>query len=51
MNLFRERESKFGPGATAIGGAGASDVIRFENDKTREEKRKRTISVESVLPV
>jgi hypothetical protein len=39
MNMFRESESKFGPGAEAIGGAGAADVIRFENEKraTRRE--------------
>ena len=49
MNLFRECESKFGPIAEAIGGAGATDVIRFEDEKTRNEKRKRMISVEFVL--
>lgn len=48
MNLFRECESKFGPVAEAIGGAGATDAIRFENGKTHNEKRKRIISVELV---
>lgn len=49
MNLFREYESKFGLGVEAIGGAGPTDVIRFENHETRKERRKRMISVEFVL--
>lgn len=49
MNLFRERESKLAPGVEAIGGAGSSDIIRFENDAISKEKRKKMISVEFVL--
>ncbi|KAF8967688.1 WD40 repeat-like protein [Flammula alnicola] len=46
MNLFRERESKVGGVVTeAIGGAGVTDIIRVDNDETREARKKRLISV------
>ena len=41
MNLFREREIKnnAGPFIEAVGGAGASDVIRFDADSTTGRQR------------
>ncbi|KAF8449110.1 WD40-repeat-containing domain protein [Boletus edulis BED1] len=41
VNLFREREVKnnAGPFIEAVGGAGASDVIRFDVDGTAGQKR------------
>lgn len=41
VNLFREREVKNNAGAfiEAVGGAGASDVVRFEADGATERKR------------
>ncbi len=46
MNLFRERESKIGGVITeAVGGAGVTDVIRVDDDETREARKKRLISV------
>lgn len=41
VNLFREREikSNAGPFIEAIGGAGASDVVRFDADDTTGQKR------------
>lgn len=41
VNLFREREVKgnAGPFIEAVGGAGASDVIRFDADSTTGRKR------------
>ncbi|TFK39957.1 WD40-repeat-containing domain protein [Crucibulum laeve] len=45
MNLFRQRDSKFGGQAIeAIGGAGVTDIIRVDDD-SREAKKKRLISV------
>jgi pre-rRNA-processing protein IPI3 len=46
MNLFRERASKLG-GITmeAVGGAGVTDIIRVDDDDTREARKKRLISV------
>lgn len=45
MNLFRERESTLGPVTEAVGGAGVTGVVRIENDQSREERRKRLITV------
>lgn len=46
MNLFRERASKFGGITTeAVGGAGVTDIIRVDDDETREARKKRLISV------
>lgn len=41
VNLFREREikSNAGPFIEAVGGAGASDVVRFDVDGTAGQKR------------
>ncbi|KAG9312910.1 WD40-repeat-containing domain protein [Chiua virens] len=41
VNLFRERElkNKGGPFIEAVGGAGASDVVRFDTDSTSGGKR------------
>jgi pre-rRNA-processing protein IPI3 len=46
MNLFRERETKLGGIITeAIGGAGVTDIIRVDDDESREARKKRLISV------
>ena len=46
MNLFRERASKLGGITTeAVGGAGVTDIIRVEDDDTREARKKRLFSV------
>jgi hypothetical protein len=46
MNLFRERASKFGGIITeSVGGAGVTDIIRVDDDVTREARKKRLISV------
>ena len=46
MNLFRERDSKIGGVITeAVGGAGVTDVIRVDDDESREARKKRLISV------
>ncbi|KAF9480515.1 WD40 repeat-like protein [Pholiota conissans] len=46
MNLFRERMSNIGGMvAEAIGGAGVTDVIRVDDDESREARKKRLISV------
>ena len=46
MNLFRERASKLGGITTeAVGGAGVTDIIRVDDDETREARKKRLISV------
>ena len=46
MNLFRERASKLGGIVTeAVGGAGVTDIIRVDDDETREARKKRLISV------
>ncbi|KAF8817499.1 pre-rRNA-processing protein IPI3 [Phlegmacium glaucopus] len=45
-NLFRERASKLGGIITeAVGGAGVGDVIRVDDDESREARKKRLISV------
>nr|VWO94653.1 Chaperone protein dnaJ 2 [Ganoderma boninense] len=44
VNLFRQREDKFGRAMEAVGGAGASDVIRI-NDTDPAAARKRLIAV------
>lgn len=48
MNLFRNRNQKAGS-LEAIGGGGASDVIRVD-EATQEIRRQRLISVRSVHP-
>lgn len=46
MNLFRERETKLGGIVTeAIGGGGVTDIIRVDDDESREARKKRLISV------
>jgi len=46
MNLFREQTSKLGGIITeAVGGAGVTDVIRVDDDESREASKKRLISV------
>jgi len=46
MNLFHERESKFGGVVTeAIGGTGVTDIIRVDDDASREARKKRLITV------
>ncbi|KAF8159611.1 WD40-repeat-containing domain protein [Crassisporium funariophilum] len=46
MNLFRERDSKLGGIVTeAVGGAGVSDIIRVDDDESRQARKKRLISV------
>ncbi|KAF8202202.1 WD40-repeat-containing domain protein [Pholiota molesta] len=46
MNLFRERASKMGGTVTeAVGGAGVTDVIRVDDEESREARKKRLISV------
>ena len=46
VNMFRERESKLGGIVTeAVGGAGVTDVIRIDDDATREARKKRLIKV------
>ncbi|PPR03196.1 hypothetical protein CVT26_008044 [Gymnopilus dilepis] len=46
VNMFRERESKLGGIVTeAVGGAGVTDVIRIDDDATREARKKRLIRV------
>ena len=46
MNLFRERASKLGGIITeAVGGGGVTDVIRVDDDESREARKKRLISV------
>ena len=44
VNLFRQREDKFGRAMEAVGGAGVSDVIRI-NDTDPATARKRLIAV------
>lgn len=45
INMFQQRESKFGGQVTeAIGGAGSSDTIRID-DENRENRKKRLIFV------
>lgn len=49
MNLFRQRESKFGGQVMeALGGAGVTDIIRV-GDENDEARKKRLISVGCVL--
>ncbi|KAJ3517759.1 hypothetical protein NLJ89_g314 [Agrocybe chaxingu] len=46
MNLFRERASKLGATVTeAVGGGGVTDIIRVEDDASREARKRRLISV------
>lgn len=46
MNMFQERESKVGGSVTeAVGGAGVTDVIRADDDDSREARKKRLITV------
>ena len=46
MNLFHERASKLGGTITeAVGGAGVTDVIRVDDEESREARKKRLISV------
>lgn len=46
MNLFRERASKMGGTMTeAVGGAGVTDVIRVDDEESREARKRRLISV------
>lgn len=46
MNLFRERENKLGGTVTeAIGGAGVTDIIRIDDEDSRQARKKRLITV------
>ncbi|PPQ62868.1 hypothetical protein CVT24_006266 [Panaeolus cyanescens] len=46
MNMFIERESKIGGLVTeAVGGAGVMDVIRADDEASREARKKRLITV------
>ncbi|KAF8909331.1 WD40-repeat-containing domain protein [Gymnopilus junonius] len=46
VNMFRERETKMGGILTeSIGGAGVTDVIRIDDDASREARKKRLIKV------
>lgn len=49
MNLFRERDSKIGVMTEAVGGTGASGVVRVESDAVRDARKKRLITVGYVV--
>ena len=50
VNLFREKQSAFGPTTEAVGGAGVTDVIHIETEISRERKKKRLISAGYAMP-